>query len=92
MTKFKRNFMKDWASVYTILIFLTYVAGILYWKRQENLWDQGKVALEPDGPMGAFLFVVIPFVMTVLFVLVALSTYHFQKRKFNKTGKNYNHE
>lgn len=92
MNKFKRNFIKDWASVYGALIFLTYVAGVLYWKRQENLWNQGKVAFEPDGPMGLFLFIVIPFGVTVLFVLVAFITYYFQKRKFNKSGKNYNHE
>lgn len=88
MNKLKRDFIKDWASVYVILILATYVSGVLYWNRHENLYKQGKVAIESDGPMGAMLFIVIPFVMTILFVLIALTYYHLQKRKFNKTGKN----
>lgn len=88
MNKFKGNFFKDWMNVYLVLILIIYFAGIIYFNWHQKLYEQGKVAIESDGPMGAFLFVVIPFVVTVLFVLVALSYYHFQKRKFNKSDKN----
>ena len=90
--------------IYLVLIFFTYLAGYAYWETKntdywlcqaidgEALASGRGCGIRPDGPLGALLVVVIPFVVTVLFILVALSTYHFQKQKFSKTGKNYNHE
>lgn len=89
MNKFKRDFLKDWVNVYMALIVLIIVGGILYFNWHQKLYEQGKVAIESDGPMGAVLFIVIPFIVTVLFVLLSLSVYFSQKRKHKKTGKNW---
>lgn len=102
MNKLKNKFIKRWGITYAIIIFLTYLTGYLYWQWKLSLWQQYYLCwkytplndkdkcggvIEPDGPLGALLVVVIPFVVTILFILLAFTTYHFQKRRFNKTGK-----
>ena|SRR3990167_11143165 len=99
MNKFKTTCFKQCTIAYLVIISFIYLAGYAYWqKRGQDYWlcravdgptlNSDGCGIKPDGPMGVMLFIVIPFAMTILFILVALTYYHFQKRKFNKTGQN----
>lgn len=90
MTKFKADFIKRWFITYFIVISYVYLGGYAYWYKADSyFWacraiDGNRYSggcNEPTGPLWALLVIVIPFVVTLLFLITAILVYRHQKSR-----------
>lgn len=77
MKKNKLTWLNYWMIGYYATIVTTYAAGLSYWQWYSHKYNVCRGAanyctsmIEPDGPMGLVLFVLIPLAVTLSFVFI----------------------
>lgn len=73
--------------IFSMLMLITYSFSFSYWRQRNYLYENGQVALKPDGQMAVVLFILIPILVIVSYIFVPV-IYRKLKKPGYKTDKN----